>query len=102
MKPYFTDSTGTITTVVGSTTVTGSSTSWDVGTDIDAGSILALSGDTSRFYVVASVDSTTSLTLTEPYLGTAGSGQAYTAKAIETVSGTVASRSGRKRIISTS
>jgi len=90
--PY---STGTITTVVGSTTVTGSSTSWDVGTDIDAGSILALSGDTSRFYVVASVDSTTSLTLTEPYLGTAGSGQTYTAKAIETVSG----RGGRSASI---
>lgn len=90
--PY---STGTVTTVVGSTTVTGSSTSWDNGTDLDAGSIISLSGDTSRYYVVASVTDATHLELTEPYLGTAGSGQTYSASAIVSAG----SRGGRSASI---
>ena len=90
--PY---STGTVTATSGSTTVTGSSTSWDAGTDIDAGSIISFSGDATRFYVVASVDSTTQITLTEPFLGTTGAGQTYSSVAIATVSG----RGGRSASI---
>lgn len=80
--------TGTVTTT-SSSIVTGSGTSWSA--NLDAGMIVTLSGDTTRFYVIASVDSNTQITLTEPYLGTAGVGQGYSADPF----GTVSTRGGR-------
>lgn len=74
-------STGTVTTTLNSTALAGVGTSWLA--NVDAGMVLAISGDTLRFYVVASVTNDTNLVLTEPYLGTAAAGQTYTGKAIE-------------------
>lgn len=75
-------SAGTVTTVVGSRTVVGSGTAW--AANVDAGMVVSLAGDTSRFYVVASVESDTQLTLAEPYLGTAGAAQTYAAAPVAT------------------
>ena len=82
-------STGTVTTTASSSVVTGSGTSWSAS--LVAGMIVSLSGDTTRFYVIASVDSNTQITLTEPYLGTAGAGQTYSTAPF----GTVSTRGGR-------
>lgn len=70
--PY---STGTISVTNGSATVTGSGTSWS--TNVDAGMLLQRGNE--RVYVVKSVESDTSLTLTENYEGSNGSGATYTA-----------------------
>ena len=90
--PY---STGTVTTTNGSAVVAGSSTSWDSGTDLDAGSIIEFSSDSSRYYVVASVDNSTQITLTEPFLGSTAGGQTYVARAIVSAG----SRGGRSASI---
>ena len=73
-------STGTVTTAA-SPTVTGSGTSWSA--NVDAGMLFRISGE--RVYVVKSVESDTSLTLTEPYQGSTGSGKAYSLKRFETM-----------------
>lgn len=76
-------STGTITTVAGSTAIIGAGTTW-VG-NVDAGMLFQVTvGDTVRYYVVASVTDNTHIVLTEPYLGTAGAGQAYVASPLAT------------------
>jgi hypothetical protein len=65
--------TGTVAVTNGSRTVTGTGTAW--GANVDPGMLLRLAG---RYYVVASVNSDTSLTLAEAYEGTTASAQAYT------------------------
>lgn len=65
--------TGTVSTTNGSKTVTGSGTTWN--TLVDAGMLFKISG---RYYVVASVDSVTQITLRDAYEGSTASGQAYT------------------------
>jgi hypothetical protein len=65
-------STGTATTTQGSKTVTGAGTAW--GANVDPGMLLRLD---ARYYVVAAVNSDTSLTLGEAYEGATGTG-AYT------------------------
>ena len=81
--------TGTVTATNGWEVVTGSGTSWTA--NLDAGMIVSIANDTTRFYVIASVDSDTQFTLTEPFLGTTGPGQSYTAAPF----GTVSTRGGR-------
>jgi hypothetical protein len=66
--------TGTVTLTNGSKTVTGSGTTWN--TLVDAGMLLQRGNE--RAYVVASVDSTTQITLRDAYEGTTGSGISYT------------------------
>lgn len=66
-------STGTISVTNGSKVVTGSSTTWN--TLVDAGMLLRIG--TERVYVVASIDSTTQLTLRDAYQGTTGTGKSY-------------------------
>jgi len=70
-QPY---STGTVAVTEGSATVTGTGTSWE--DNVDAGMLFQVGN--GRVYVVASVDSNTQLTLTEPYEGATASGQSYT------------------------
>lgn len=72
-------STGTVTTTLASKTLTGAGTSWSA--NVDAGMLFRVSGE--RVYVVASVDSNTQITLTEPYQGTSAAGKAYTLKQLE-------------------
>ena len=67
-------STGTVTTTQGSATVTGSGTTWS--TNVDAGMLLRVGG-ASRYYVVASVDSNTQITVSEPIIETGGAGLSY-------------------------
>lgn len=67
-------STGTISTTNGSKVITGAGTTWN--TLVDAGMLLQIG--TERFYVIASVDSTTQITLTEAYEGSTAAGKAYT------------------------
>lgn len=70
--PY---TTGTITTTLASRSITGSSTSWTTG---DIGMWLRVSTE-SELYKVKSVDSTTGITLENPYRGSnTGAGQSYT------------------------
>lgn len=69
--PY---STGTVSVTNGSKTVTGSGTTWN--TLVDAGMLLQLGN--GRVYPVASINSTTSLTLRDAYEGSTASGQSYT------------------------
>lgn len=66
--------TGTVSTTTGSKVVTGAGTTWN--TLVDAGMFLRIG--TERYYVIASVDSTTQVTLTEAYEGTTAAGKAYT------------------------
>ncbi len=66
-------STGTVSVTQGSKTVTGAGTTWN--TLVDAGMLFRISG---RVYPVASIDSTTSLTLRDAYEGSTAAGQAYT------------------------
>lgn len=73
--------TGTVTLTNGSTTVTGSGTTWN--TLVDAGMLLQRGNE--RVYRVASIDSTTQLTLAEPYAGVTGAGVAYTLSPIYTI-----------------
>ncbi len=65
---------GTITVTVGSKTVTGAGSSWLA--NVDAGMLLKVAG-AGRYYVVASVDSDTQLTLADAYEGVTGAGNAY-------------------------
>ena len=65
--------TGTVTATNASTTVTGAGTTWNTLTDTG---MLFQAAD-ERVYVVASIDSTTGLTLSEPYEGATGAGKAY-------------------------
>jgi hypothetical protein len=60
--------TGTVTFTNGSKTVTGSGTTWN--TLVDAGMLIQRGNE--RVYVVASVDSTTQLTLRDAYEGSHG------------------------------
>lgn len=73
--------TGTITATNGSLTITGSSTTWTVTTNKQNESrwiqIPQTSGD-NLWYQVASVDSTTSISLYEPYQGVTVAGASYT------------------------
>jgi hypothetical protein len=66
--------TGTVTFTNGSKTVTGSGTTWN--TLVDAGMLIQRGNE--RVYVVASVDSTTQITLRDAYEGVTGSGVSYT------------------------
>lgn len=77
-------STGTVT-VSASVTVTGSSTAWL--TTIKAGQTFHVSG--GKYYHILSVNSDTSLTLTEAYAGAAGSGVSYTVTGGATTNATV-------------
>lgn len=65
-------STGTVTVALGSATVSGAGTSWSA--NVDAGAFFIRG---SFFGIVASVESNTSLTLTEPWGGTSAAGAAY-------------------------
>lgn len=65
--------TGTVSLTNGSKTVTGSGTTWN--TLVDAGMILRRGNE--RGYVVASIDSTTQLTLRDAYEGATGAGITY-------------------------
>lgn len=66
-------STGTISTASGSKTVTGSGVTWN--TLVDAGMLLHIG--TERAYVVEAFNSTSQLTLRDPYQGTTGTGKSY-------------------------
>lgn len=79
--PY---STGTVTATNGSTTVTGSGTTWNTLTD--AG-MLFQAASTERVYAVASIDSTTQITLREPYEGSTGAGKSYTLHNVYKITG---------------
>jgi hypothetical protein len=72
--------TGTLSTTLGSKTVTGAGTLW--AANADAGMFLKIG--TERYYVIASVDSDTQVTLTEAYEGSTGGGKAYTLSALAT------------------
>lgn len=72
--------TGTVSVTNGSKTVTGSGTTWNTLTD--AGMLFWLG---ARFYVVESIDSTTALTLSEPYEGSTASGSGYVLAPIGTL-----------------
>lgn len=76
-------STGTVSVTNGSKIVTGSGTTWN--TLVDAGMLLHIGSE--RVYVVASIDSTTQLTLRDAYEGTGGSGKSYTLNPLWTVGG---------------
>jgi len=65
---------GTVTATNGSTTVTGSGTSFS--NSLHAGQIIQIASESS-YYFISSVSSSTSLTLTTPYIGTTGSGKTY-------------------------
>lgn len=67
-------STGTVAATFGSKVITGTGTLWSA--NVDAGMLLRIGG-TSRYYVVQSVDSNTQLTMTEAFVGSTVSGQAY-------------------------
>lgn len=67
-------SVGTVSTVNGSKTVTGSGTLWSA--NVDAGMLLRVGG-AGRYYVVASVDSNTQITLRDTYQGATAGAQAY-------------------------
>lgn len=71
IAPY---STGTITTVNGSATVTGSSTAW---TSSMVGRKIQFQGDQAHYYILT-VNSPTSMTLSNVYQNTAQSGATYT------------------------
>jgi hypothetical protein len=68
-------STGTVTVTNGSKTVTGSGTTWN--TLVDAGMLFRPEAGSGRVYVVETVNSTTSLTLRDPYEGTTESSKTY-------------------------
>jgi hypothetical protein len=74
--PY---TTGTVTATLNSPTLTGAGTTWT--TNVDAGSIIQMGATngqgTERVYVVKSVNSDTSITLTGNYGGTTGGGKSY-------------------------
>jgi hypothetical protein len=72
--------TGTLSTTLGSKTVTGAGTLW--AANADAGMFLQIGAE--RYYVIASVDSDTQVTLTEAYEGSTGGGKAYTLSALAT------------------
>jgi hypothetical protein len=76
-------STGTVKVEKGSKVVTGSGTTWN--TLVDVGMLFHIG--TERVYVVASVDSTTQITLRDAYEGTTGEGKSYTLNPIWTVGG---------------
>lgn len=66
-------STGTVSVTQGSKVVTGSGTTWLA--NVDPGMLLRLAGS---YYVVASVDSNTQVTLAEGYLSATAATQSYT------------------------
>lgn len=74
-------STGTVKVTQGSKTVTGSGTTWN--TLVDAGMLFHIG--TERVYVVASIDSTTQITLRDAYEGSSGEGKSYTLNPVWTV-----------------
>lgn len=67
---------GTISVTNGSKVVTGEGTNWN--SEFDAGMILHRSLSGERIYIVASIDSTTQLTLRDPYEGATETGVSYT------------------------
>lgn len=71
---------GTISTTLGSKTVTGAGTAWLA--NADAGMFLRVGSE--RYYVIASVDSDTQVTLTEAYEGSTAGAKAYTLSALAT------------------
>jgi hypothetical protein len=68
--------TGTGSVTKGSKAVTGSGTTWN--TLVDAGMLLRVEAGDGRVYVVEAINSTTSLTLQDPYEGATETGRAYT------------------------
>jgi hypothetical protein len=73
-------STGTVKVVTGSKIVKGSGTTWS--TLVDAGMLFHLSG---RVYVVEAINSTTELTLRDPYEGASEEGKTYTLNPVWTI-----------------
>lgn len=67
-------SAGTVTVTNGSAVVTGSGTSWS---SLSAGDLFSIK-NSGVYYVVASVDSATQITLSSNYAGVTASGQLYT------------------------
>ncbi len=65
--------TGTVTTTLAGKVVTGAGTAWLA--NVDAGMLLRIGA--GRYYVVASVQSDTQLTLADAYEGATAAGQAY-------------------------
>jgi hypothetical protein len=80
---------GTVSVTNGSAAVTGAGTSWLA--NADAGMLLSVAG--GRYYVVQQVNSDTSITLTEPYVGSTAAGSAYTLSVL----GTADDATGRAR-----
>lgn len=76
-------SAGTVAVTNGSPTVTGTGSSW--ATNADAGMLLRVAG-AGRYYIVKSVNSATSITLTENYEGSTASGQSYALTRLGTTS----------------
>jgi hypothetical protein len=70
-------STGSVTVTHGSKTVAGAGTSWLA--NLQSGDTFSAGGGTGAQSVVASVESNTSLTLVEPWLGATVAGTAYSA-----------------------
>lgn len=70
VAPY---STGTVTSINGSAIITGVGTNW---TSILVGRKFQIQGDQAHYYI-SSVNSTTSITLSVPYQGSAQSGVTY-------------------------
>lgn len=76
--------TGTVAATNGSTTLTGTGTSWLA--NVDAGMILTVGSGT---YVVESVSTDASLTLTKAFNGSTATGLSYTLSALVTAPGSV-------------
>jgi hypothetical protein len=82
VAPY---ATGTVTVTNGSAVMTGAGTLWLA--NVDAGMLLDVANDTTRYYVVQSVDSNTQITLTEAFGGTTGAGVLYVVSALTSPAG---------------
>ena len=74
--------TGTVTVTVDSQTVTGSGTSFTA--NVDPG-MLFQQASTERVYTVKTVDSTTQITLTEPYSGPTEAGASYNLRTLYSI-----------------
>ncbi len=74
-------STGTASFTNGSKTVTGAGTAWLA--NLDAGMLIQRGSE--RVYAIASIESDTSLTLRDAYVGVTGAGVAYTARPLYTI-----------------
>jgi hypothetical protein len=70
--------TGTVSLTNGSTTVIGTGTSWSTA-NLTAGRVIWFKGNAYDPYVIASIDSTTQITLDRPYAGTSAVTQPYEA-----------------------